>query len=72
MSLEALLSSCNLTHLHGALTEAGVEGLEDLQQYYEELRELIPDGYRNEMAITFRCKKIEISRLITAMDQKLR
>ena len=72
MSLEAFLHSCNLLHLHAVLTDAGVECFEDLQQYYEELRELVPDNYRNEMASTFRCKKIDISRLITAIDQKSR
>jgi hypothetical protein len=67
--LAQFLQLCRLEHLHDALVDAGVEQVEDLRRYYHELKELSPEGFRDEMVATLRCKKIELSRLITAIDK---
>ena len=69
MDILEFLEQSRLAHIASALEEAGVETFEDLLQYYNDIRNLAPDEFRNEMAETFRCKRIDVSRLIAALDK---
>lgn len=72
MDLQGFLAWSKLQGLAPALQEAGVETVEDLQAYYEDIRALAPEEFRQEMAETFGCKRIEISRLVAALEKHAR
>lgn len=69
MDLRGFLQWARLQELLPALVHAGVETVQELQLYYEDIRELAPEAFRAEMAETFGCKRIEISRLVAALER---